>query len=171
MLDSEAASLLDTQQLRDLLAAFDASDSVELKLSAGDFKVHLKKAQAAAVFAPVVHAPVPTLAVPTAAPTAAPAAELAASAPASPATAAPVSATTGVRSPMVGTFYQSPSPDAPPFVRVGDVVKPGQTVCIIEAMKLMNEIEAEQAGRVVRILVQNGQAVEFGQLLLELEPA
>jgi acetyl-CoA carboxylase biotin carboxyl carrier protein len=71
---------------------------------------------------------------------------------------------------MVGTFYRSPSPEAPPFVEVGDTVKAGQTVCIIEAMKLMNELESEVSGRVVRFLVENGEPVEFGQPLIELEP-
>src|SRR5690242_8658213 len=68
-----------------------------------------------------------------------------------------------INAPMVGTFYRSPSPDAPAFCDVGDVVKPGQTVCNIEAMKLMNELEAEVSGRVARILVENGQPVEYGQ--------
>jgi len=75
-----------------------------------------------------------------------------------------------VTSPMVGTFYRSPAPDADPFVEVGDVVEVGQTVCIIEAMKLMNEIEAEVKGRVVQILIDNAQPVEFGQKLFLIEP-
>ncbi len=75
-----------------------------------------------------------------------------------------------VCSPMVGTFYEAPSPDSAPFVSVGDQVEPGQTLCIIEAMKLMNEIEAEQKGKVLEVLVENGQAVEFGQPLFLLEP-
>ena len=70
-----------------------------------------------------------------------------------------------VKSPMVGTFYRSPGPDAKPFVEVGQAVKPGDTLCIIEAMKLLNEIEAEVAGSVKEILVENGQAVEYGQVL------
>jgi len=74
-----------------------------------------------------------------------------------------------VRAPLVGTFYRAPAPDAPPFVEVGSRVKPGQTLCIIEAMKLMNEITAEVAGRVVEILVENGQPVEYGQVLFRLE--
>ena len=75
-----------------------------------------------------------------------------------------------VSSPMVGTFYRSPAPDADPFVEIGDIVEVGQTVCIIEAMKLMNEIEAEVKGRVARILVDNAQPVEFGQKLFLIEP-
>jgi oxaloacetate decarboxylase alpha subunit len=75
-----------------------------------------------------------------------------------------------VESPMVGTFYRASSPDAPPFVSVGDVVAPGQTLCILEAMKLMNEVKADVEGVVRAIHVENAQAVEFGQLLFELEP-
>lgn len=74
-----------------------------------------------------------------------------------------------LRSPMVGTFYRASAPDSAPFAEVGQVVQPGDTVCIIEAMKLMNEIEAENGGRVARICVGNGEPVEFGQLLLEIE--
>ena len=74
------------------------------------------------------------------------------------------------RRPMVGTFYRAPSPDAQPFVREGDRVKKGQVVCIIEAMKLMNEIESKVAGRVVKVLVENAQPVEYGQPLFLLEP-
>ena len=76
---------------------------------------------------------------------------------------------TPITSPMVGTFYSSASPDAEPFVRVGDVIRPGQVVCIIEAMKLMNEIEADVSGKVVEICVENGQTIEFGQVLMYIE--
>jgi acetyl-CoA carboxylase biotin carboxyl carrier protein len=89
---------------------------------------------------------------------------------AAPAEAAPASTIT-VASPMVGTVYRAPSPGAPPFVSEGDVVKEGQVLCIIEAMKLMNEIEARVAGRVVKILVDNAQPVEYGQPLFLIEPA
>ena len=76
-----------------------------------------------------------------------------------------------ITSPMVGTFYRAPAPDADPYVESGDMVEVGQTVCIIEAMKLMNEIESEHRGRVVKILVENAQPVEFGQKLFLIEPA
>jgi len=76
-----------------------------------------------------------------------------------------------IPSPMVGTFYRAPAPDADPYVEVGDMVEVGQTVCIVEAMKLMNEIEAEVRGRVVQILVENSHPVEFGQKLFLIEPA
>jgi acetyl-CoA carboxylase biotin carboxyl carrier protein len=76
-----------------------------------------------------------------------------------------------ITSPFVGTFYRNPSPDQPPFAEVGSVVRKGQTLCIIEAMKLMNEIESEVAGKVAEILVDNAQPVEFGQGLFRIEPA
>lgn len=76
---------------------------------------------------------------------------------------------TPITSPMVGTFYSASSPDAEPYVKVGDFIKPGQVVCIIEAMKLMNEIEADLSGRVVEICVENGQTIEFGQVLMYVE--
>jgi acetyl-CoA carboxylase biotin carboxyl carrier protein len=75
-----------------------------------------------------------------------------------------------VEAPMVGTFYRAPKPDAPPFVAEGDVVKEGQVLCIVEAMKLMNEIEAKVSGRIVKVVVENGQPVEFGQSLFLMEP-
>jgi oxaloacetate decarboxylase alpha subunit len=75
-----------------------------------------------------------------------------------------------VEAPMVGTFYRAPKPDAPPFVAEGDAVKEGQVLCIVEAMKLMNEIEAKTAGRIVKVLVENGQPVEFGQSLFLMDP-
>ncbi len=75
-----------------------------------------------------------------------------------------------VNSPFVGTFYRSASPDSPPFVDVGQVVKKGQVLCIVEAMKLMNEIEAEQAGRLTEVLIQNGSPVEYGEPLFRFEP-
>lgn len=74
-----------------------------------------------------------------------------------------------ITSPMVGTFYAAPSPDAKPFVQVGDTVKEGDTVCIVEAMKLMNEIDSEVSGKIVEICVENGQPVEFGQVLMYVE--
>ncbi len=76
-----------------------------------------------------------------------------------------------IKSPMIGTFYRAPSPDSPPFVDVGDTIEVGQIVCIVEAMKLMNEIKSDIKGRVVSVQVENGQPVEFGQPLFTLEPA
>jgi acetyl-CoA carboxylase biotin carboxyl carrier protein len=76
-----------------------------------------------------------------------------------------------IKSPLVGTFYRSPSPGAPPFVEVGDMVSPGQVLCIIEALKVMNEIESDVKGRVVKILVENGETVEYGQPLFLIDTA
>ncbi len=75
-----------------------------------------------------------------------------------------------IKSPIVGTFYRSPSPDAPPYAEIGDIIKPGQVVCIVEAMKLMNEIESDVAGKVVQILVKNEDPVEYNQELMLIEP-
>jgi acetyl-CoA carboxylase biotin carboxyl carrier protein len=75
-----------------------------------------------------------------------------------------------IKSPMVGTFYKAPAPDAKPYVEVGQAIKPGQVVCIVEAMKLMNEIEAEMSGRIVEVLVENAKPVQFGQPLFLIEP-
>ncbi len=82
----------------------------------------------------------------------------------------PNSTLTSIRSPIVGTFYRSPAPDAPPYVEVGDVIKPGQVVCIVEAMKLMNEIESDVAGTVTKIMVKNEDPVEYNQELILVEP-
>ena len=99
--------------------------------------------------------------------------QVAAAAPAAaPVAAAPAeSLGVGLESPMVGTFYSAPSPDQPAFCKVGDTVSKGQTLCIIEAMKLMNEIEAEVSGTVEEMLVENGQPVQFGQVLFKIDPA
>ncbi|NOK20092.1 acetyl-CoA carboxylase biotin carboxyl carrier protein, partial [Corallococcus carmarthensis] len=98
-----------------------------------------------------------------------------AAAPAAPAAAAPEKPAEKpghlVTSPFVGTFYRTPAPDQPPFVDVGTVVRKGQVLCIVEAMKLMNEIESEVSGRIAEVLVENGRPVEFGQALFRIEPA
>ncbi len=83
----------------------------------------------------------------------------------------PLATANQVTSPMVGTFYRSPAPEAPVFVEVGDSVRPGQTLCILEAMKLMNELEAEVGGVIRKILVENGHPVEYGQVLFEIDTA
>ncbi len=128
----------------------------------GDTRIHVRRAEAGA---PVVHAPV--MAAPAAPAAAAPA-------PAAGAEPAPAAAEDeGLHkfaSPMVGTFYRAPSPEASPFSSVGDSVDPSQTVCIIEAMKVMNEITPDVAGEVVSIEVENGEAVEFGQTLMLIRP-
>ncbi len=116
-------------------------------------------AQVVQGMAPMMAAP--QMVAPAAAPAAAP---VASAAPAE-------SPGVGIESPMVGTFYSAPSPDQPAFVKVGDTVSKGQTLCIVEAMKLMNEIEAEVGGKVLEILVDNGQPVQFGQVLFKIDPA
>src|SRR5262249_20347360 len=130
----------------------------------GEDKVRIVKYAPAPAAAPML---APMLAAPTmvAAPTPMAAQASAATAAAQPAAAAELPKGNIVKSPMVGTFYRSPSPGANAFIEVGQAVKPGDTLCIIEAMKLLNEIEAEVAGEVKEILVENGQAVEYGQPL------
>ena len=105
------------------------------------------------------------------APSAAQAAPATASAPAPTPVAVDEGDVSYVTSPFVGTFYRSPSPDAPPFIEVGSAIREGQTLCIVEAMKLMNEIEAEVGGTIVAILVDNAQPVQFGQPLFKIRPA
>jgi len=82
----------------------------------------------------------------------------------------PVSNSVEIKAPMVGTFYRAPSPEAPPYIEVGQVIEPGQVICIIEAMKLMNEIKSEIKGKVVEVVVENAEPVEFGQPLFLIEP-
>ena len=148
---------MDLRKLKKLIDLVQESGIAELEITEGEEKVKIVKGGVVSMTA----APPPVMAAPAAAP--------AASAPAAPA-AAPPEAQEGhvVKAPMVGTFYRSPSPDAKPFVEVGQVVKEGDTICIIEAMKLMNEIEADASGSVKAILVENGQPVEYGQPLFIL---
>ncbi|ABC37969.1 acetyl-CoA carboxylase biotin carboxyl carrier protein [Burkholderia thailandensis] len=153
---------MDLRKLKTLIDLVSESGISELEVTEGEGKVRIVKnappvyVQPSAGFAPQVSAPAPVLTVPTeGAGAAAPAA--------APAAAAPQGHV--VTSPMVGTFYRAPSPGADPFVQVGDTVKEGQTLCIIEAMKLLNEIESDKAGVIKEILVENGQAVEYGQPL------
>ncbi len=160
---------MNQKELKELIEFLISKDITEFELERGDVKVRIKRGQevhyaaapvvAAPVAAPLAHAPIAPVAP---APAAAPAA--AAAAPAQPAAEADEGLHT-VKSPIVGTFYESPSPGAPPFVKIGDSVSVGQVLCIVEAMKLMNEIESDVAGEVVKMLVSNGQPVEYGQPL------
>ncbi|MBI5268695.1 MAG: acetyl-CoA carboxylase biotin carboxyl carrier protein [Burkholderiales bacterium] len=153
---------MDLRKLKTLIDLVSDSNITELEITEDDGKVRIvKSAPVAAVAAPVA-APAP-LVVPVAAP-AAPVAAPAAEPAAPPAPTGHV-----VKSPMVGTFYRSSSPGAKAFADVGTVVKEGDPICIIEAMKIMNEIEADKAGTVTQVLVENGQAVEFGQPLFVIE--
>ncbi|RAS21669.1 acetyl-CoA carboxylase biotin carboxyl carrier protein [Paraburkholderia bryophila] len=154
---------MDLRKLKTLIDLVSESGISELEVTEGEGKVRIVKnappvyVQPSASYAPQYAQPAPAQG------GEAPAAAAAAGAPATPAPVVPQGHV--VTSPMVGTFYLAPSPGAEPFVQVGDTVKEGQTICIIEAMKLLNEIESDKAGVVKEILVDNGQAVEYGQPL------
>ena len=154
---------LDHEQLHRLLEALGDSDIQEFRLEGDDFRLEVRRnlpgqtVVAAAPAAPVVAAAAPA-------------------APAEPTSPPPAAASTrsdllDIAAPMVGTFYRAPAPGEPAFIEVGNRVDVGQTVCILEAMKLMNELEAEVSGEVVEILVDNGTPVEFGQVLMRVKPA
>ena len=151
---------MDLRKLKTLIDLVSESNVSELEITEAEGKVRIVKAMGAAPM--VTQAPV------MAAPVAAPAAPQVTAAPV--AAAAPSEdAGHAVKSPMVGTFYRSASPGAKAFIEVGSVVKVGETICIIEAMKILNEIEADKSGTVTAILCENGQAVEYGQPLLTIE--
>ena len=151
---------MDLRKLKKLIDLVEESGIAEIEVTEGEEKVRITRTTAAA--APVYAAPAPAAAAPVAAP-AAPAA----AAPA--ATPAARDLSNAQKSPMVGTFYRTPGPNAAAFVEVGQQVKVGDTLCIIEAMKLMNEIEAEKSGVVKEILVENGTPVEYGEPLFIIE--
>lgn len=164
----------DLGQLERLLSFMSEHGLEEFEYAHGDLRIRLKKA-ITQLTAPVMQSlpaapvtPAPGV-LPAAPPQAVAAAPGAVPVPSQPAPAAVEEHI--VKSPIVGTFYAAPSPDAAPFVQLGDKVKAGQTVCIVEAMKLMNEIEADVGGEVVRILVENGQPVEYGEPLFALRPS
>ncbi len=146
-------------EIRELLELFNASGVGELELERDGVRIRIRKSGNAAE----------SLVSPPVAPTPQPAAvEVAPSTPAAP-VAAPADSVL-VKSPIVGTYYDAPSPGAAPFVNVGDAVEPGQVLCIIESMKLMNEIEAEAAGVIAAKLVENGRPVEYGEALFSIRP-
>ena len=156
---------LDHDQLHRLLEVLSDSDIQEFRLEGDDFRLEVRRSLPAVAVA----------AAPVAAVAPAPAAlEVShqAAAPSTPPPAVPASRSdlVDVTAPMVGTFYRAPAPGEAPFVEVGTRIGVGQTVCILEAMKLMNELEAEAAGEVVEILVDNGTPVEFGQVLMRVKP-
>ncbi|HEU4925377.1 MAG TPA: acetyl-CoA carboxylase biotin carboxyl carrier protein [Burkholderiales bacterium] len=151
---------MDLRKLKKLIDLVQESGIAELEITEGEEKVRIVKGGAVVVTGP---SPVATVGSPPGAPAAAHAA-----APAPGAEPEPGQEGHVVKAPMVGTFYRSPSPDAKPFIEVGQAVKEGDTICIIEAMKLMNEIEADASGVVKAILVENGQPVEYGQPLFIL---
>lgn len=141
------------KEIKELLDLFSTTEVAELEVQRGENRVRLVRAGTQVTHVVPTAAPAP-VAAPVAAPAPAPAADN----------------TTMVKSPIVGTYYDAPSPDAPPFVKVGDSVEAGQVLCIIESMKLMNEIEAEAAGTVVAKLVENGRPVEYGEALFSVKP-
>ena len=157
---------MDIKQIQELIKFVSKSGVNEVSIEQEDFKITIKTNQAPTYV---------TASIPAALPAAAPAPQPAAvAAPAPQAEApAPVAETSNlitIKSPMIGTFYRSSSPDKPVFVNVGDEIKAGQVVCIIEAMKLFNEIESEISGRIVKVLVDNSQPVEYDQPLFLVEP-
>jgi acetyl-CoA carboxylase biotin carboxyl carrier protein len=159
---------MDLRKLKTLIDLVSDSNVTELEITEAEGKVRIVKGGAASgspvLSSMMVPAAAPVMAAPVAPPTVAEAAEAAA---VTAAIAAAEAAAAGhqVKSPMVGTFYRSSSPGAAPFVKVGDTVKEGDTLCIIEAMKILNEIESDKAGTVAQVLCENGQAVEYGQAL------
>jgi acetyl-CoA carboxylase biotin carboxyl carrier protein len=155
---------VDIRKVKKLIELLEESGISEIEISEGEESVRISRyPNPGTVSVQTLQHP-PMLA-PPAAPAPAPAAS------AEPAAAPPPAAARGqqVTAPMVGTFYSGPAPGAKPFVEIGTEVKPGDTLCVIEAMKMMNQIEAETAGRVVSILVENGSPVEFGQALFIIE--
>ncbi len=154
---------MDLRKLKTLIDLVSESNVSELEITEAEGKVRIVKSAGVAMAAPVVMA----------APAAVAAPQPVAAAPAAPAEAAaapaPEAAGHTVKSPMVGTFYRSSSPGAAPFVQIGSVVKEGDTLCIVEAMKILNEIESDKSGTVTQILCENGQAVEYGQPLFIIE--
>ena len=163
---------MNQKELKELIEFLIEKDIAEFELERGDVKVRIKRAADAApvvVAAPPVVQVSPVGNIPLAAPAAAPSAPPAATP--SPAEAPAEEALHIVKSPIVGTFYEAASPGAPAFVKVGDSVQAGQVLCIVEAMKLMNEIEADASGEIVKKMVQNGQPVEYGQPLFAIRQA
>ncbi|HYW06024.1 MAG TPA: acetyl-CoA carboxylase biotin carboxyl carrier protein [Longimicrobium sp.] len=163
--------MIDLEFLRGLISAVDESGIDSLEIARGGTRIRIHKTPPPAA---VTHTSAPAQQVQSyaAAPQPAPVATApVAAAGAAPAPAAPAASNlVDVKSPMVGTFYRSPAPEAPPYVESGTRVAKGQTLCVLEAMKLMNELEAEVSGIVREILVENGEPIEYGQVLFRIEP-
>ena len=161
---------MNQKELRELIEFLIEKDIAEFELERGDVKVRIRRGRDQSITAPVEQAPaaVPSTAAITQPPTQTPRTTV----PTPPVTPPPrvEEELHEVKSPIVGTFYESPSPGSPPFVKIGDSVEVGQTLCIIEAMKLMNEIESDVAGELVKRLVANNQPVEYGQPLFAVRP-
>ena len=160
---------MNQKELKELVEFLIEKDITEFELERGDVKVRIKRGTPAAQTERIIAVPAAQAALQV------PVATAPGSTPPPPATttdapAAPSEELHMVRSPIVGTYYESPSPGSPPFVKPGDSVELGQVLCIVEAMKLMNEIEADVAGEVVKLLVKNGQPIEYNQELFAIRP-
>jgi len=163
---------MNQKELKELIEFLIEKDIAEFELERGDVKVKIRRAGDPTVVhshaeprfyavPPAASAPVDIVGAPSLAPPPTPAA---------PAAPAPEEGLHTIKSPIVGTFYEAPSPGAPPFVKVGDSVEVGQVLCIVEAMKLLNEIESDAAGEIVKKLATNGQPIEYGQELFVVRP-
>jgi acetyl-CoA carboxylase biotin carboxyl carrier protein len=162
---------MNQKELKELIEFLIEKDIAEFELERGDFKVRIKRGiELVAPASPAPHFAVHSA--PASAPeiVTLPAAPASASGEGAVAESAAEPGLHTVRSPIVGTFYECPSPGSPPFVKLGDTVEIGQILCIVEAMKLMNEIEADVAGEIVKKLVANGQPIEYGQELFVIRP-
>jgi acetyl-CoA carboxylase biotin carboxyl carrier protein len=160
---------MEFKQIQELLKAVNKSNISEVSIKDGDFEITIKQANTETQYvtmqpaiqqvlpAQQMYAPQQPAALQPQAPAAAPVAE--------------ASNTVIIKSPMIGTFYRSSSPDKPSFVNVGDEIKPGQVICIVEAMKLFNEIESEISGRIIKVLIDDATPVEYDQPLFLVEPA
>ena len=155
-------------EIKELLQLFNDSGVGELELERGGDRLRLRKTPPQGTVPAGAPTPVTIIPLPATPPAVAQAPEAPAHAPEKPPEPEPEQIL--VKSPIVGTFYEASSPDAPPFVQVGDAVEPGQVLCIIESMKLMNEIEAEVAGTIAAKLVENGKPVEYGEALFAIQP-
>jgi acetyl-CoA carboxylase biotin carboxyl carrier protein len=155
------------EQVRELVTILNKTDITELTLESGDVRLSIRKSETRYVAAPAATQMSPVVSAATTAIDNVSTGSVAHTT--TIADSLPARKLLEITSPMVGTFYRSPSPDDASFVEIGDVVKKGHTVCIIEAMKLMNEIESEASGKIVEILVENTQPVEYGQVLMRIE--
>ena len=147
----------DLKKVKEIIDIMVENDLVEVEIVDGDSKIHLKRPGSGSPVA----VPLPIMA---------PAAPAAAAYPGAAPTPAATDNLADIKSPIVGTFYSAPSPDSAPYVKAGDHVTPDTVVCIIEAMKVMNEIKAETSGTIEKVLITNGQVVEFGQVIFKVKP-
>jgi len=161
---------MNQKELKDLIDFLVEKDITEFELERGDLKVRVKRGTEPVMVPAPASAPMQMVAPADAARPAAPAAAAPPAPSAAPAEPAEEAGLHIVKSPIVGTYYEAPSPGSPPFIKVGDEVSAGQVLCIVEAMKLMNEIESDVAGEVVKILVTNNQPIEYGQSLFAIRP-